>query len=200
MLLLDLGRRQEALPELRQAVTLDPANAEPHRNLGRALREECRLEEAAAEYRKALKLGDRQAVVGLWACERMQALRPRLSGVIRGQDQPADNAERLAFADLCRQPGEGRYPLATRLYADAFRAEPRLADDLGVAHRFHAAVAAAAAGCGQGQDGAGLDDAEKARLRDQALEWLRADLALWTRQARLDLPQARAAVRQTLRL
>jgi Tfp pilus assembly protein PilF len=200
MLLLDLGRRQEALPELRQAVTLDPENAELHRNLGRALREEGQLEEAAAEYRKALEMGDKQAVVGLWACERMQALRPRLPGLIAGQDRPADDAERLAFADLCRQPGEGRYALAARLYADAFRAEPRLADDLGAAYRFHAAVAAAAAGCGQGQDGAGLDEAEKARLRSQALEWLRADLALWTRQVRPDVPQARAAVRQQLRL
>jgi serine/threonine-protein kinase len=200
MLFLELGRRQKALAELRQAVVLDPESAEAHGNLGRALREEVQLDEAVAEYQKALELGDKDAVAGLRACDRMRALRPRLSGLAAGQDQPADNAERLAFADLCRQPGEGRYALAARLYADAFRAEPRLADDLRAANRFHAASAAAAAGCGQGQDGAGLDEAEKARLRRQALDWLQADLALWNRQARLDVPQARAAVRQTLRV
>ena len=35
------------------------------------------------------------------------------------------------------------------------------------------------AGCGQGKDADHLDDKERARLRQQALAWLRADLDTW---------------------
>ena len=37
------------------------------------------------------------------------------------------------------------------------------------------------AGCGQGEDGAKLDDAERARLRQQAHDWVQADVAAWRR-------------------
>jgi tetratricopeptide (TPR) repeat protein len=196
-LLRDQGRPEEALAEYRRAIDLDPDDALLHSNLGGLLQEVGRLEEALAEYRRALELGDEQAWPRLRACEQLAALRARLPDLVVGRDRPADNAERLAFADLCRRPGERRYALAARLYADAFRADPRLADDLRAAHRFHAAGAAAAAGCGQGQDASGLDEPEKARLRRQALDWLRADLADWAKQARDE--RSRAAIQQALR-
>src|SRR5207244_10073464 len=44
-------------------------------------------------------------------------------------------------------------------------------------HRYNAACAAALAGCGQGKDADQTDANERARLRSQALDWLRADLA-----------------------
>jgi tetratricopeptide (TPR) repeat protein len=200
ILLLELGRWHEALAEFSRAVDLDPGKAEPHANLGQVLQEEGRLEEALAAYRRAVALGDKQARPRLQACERLRALRPRLAALIAGQDRPADSAERLTFADLCRQPGPRRYALAASLYADAFRADPRLADDLGAANRRHAAAAAAAAGCGRGRDGAGLDEPRRARLRRQAMNWLRAELALWDRQLSRSAPRVRAAVQQALRL
>jgi hypothetical protein len=67
------------------------------------------------------------------------------------------------------------------LYADAFATKPPLAEDPRTGYRYYAACAAASAGCGQGGDAAGLDDAERARWRGQALEWLRADLTAWLR-------------------
>jgi hypothetical protein len=85
------------------------------------------------------------------------------------------------------------------LSADAFAADPRLADDLQAAHRSNAACSAALAAAGQGEDAARLDDKEKARLRKQALDWLKADLVLRTRQLESGKPAARAAVQQTLR-
>jgi tetratricopeptide (TPR) repeat protein len=198
-LLGEQGRTEEALAEYRRAIELDPADARPHGNLGKLLQEEGRLEEALAEYRRALKLGDQQAWPRLQACERLRALRARLPDLIAGRDRPADSAERLGFADLCRLPAERRYALAVRLYAEAFGADPKLADDLRAARRFQAAGAAAAAGCGQGQDATHLDEQEEARLRRQALDWLRAELAGWTKQARDDRPQDRVAVQQALR-
>jgi tetratricopeptide (TPR) repeat protein len=198
--LLLLNRYDEAIAEYRRALALDPGQSSFHNSLGWALQEKGELEEALAEYHKALELGDKQARSRLQACERMRSLRPRLPALIAGRDQPADNAERLALADLCRQPGERRYALAVRLYADAFRTDPALADDPRTANRFHAALAAAAAGCGQGQDADRLDEQEKSRLRRQALNWLQADLAVLSRQAQSRLAPSRAAVQQVLRM
>src|SRR5262249_23180250 len=60
----------------------------------------------------------------------------------------------------------------------AFAARPALADDLGSRNRYDAACAAARAAA----DGeAGLGETERAGLRRQALDWLRADLALRTK-------------------
>src|SRR5262249_6581179 len=74
-----------------------------------------------------------------------------------------------------------------------------LANALEAGHRYNAACAAALAAAGQGKDAAALDEKERTRLRNQALDWLRADLALWDQQAHRAEPQARAATQQTLR-
>src|SRR5499427_8355063 len=63
-----------------------------------------------------------------------------------------------------------------RFYTAAFADEPKLANDLNAQHRYNAACAAALAGCGQGKDADKLDGKERARLRQLALDWLRADL------------------------
>jgi hypothetical protein len=57
--------------------------------------------------------------------------------------------------------------------------EPGLAEDLNAQHRYNAARAAALAGCGAGEDAAHLTDSDRAGLRKQALDWLRADLEAW---------------------
>jgi hypothetical protein len=112
---------------------------------------------------------------------------------------------RLHAQDLCqrhlRLADHGRKCTAAMLWTllfyaatEAFTAEPKLAADVQTAHRYRAAQSAALAGCGQGRDAAGLSAAERARLRGQALEWLRADLALWTRQRAAGSPQDRQAV------
>jgi hypothetical protein len=106
----------------------------------------------------------------------------------------------LGFADLCAQPFEGRYVLAVRLFSEVFRADPALASDLRTAKRTDAAIAAAQAGCGHGQDALKLDEKAKTALRQQALAWLQADLALLAEWAPSDKPPAaRAAVQQKLR-
>src|SRR5262249_61662785 len=77
---------------------------------------------------------------------------------------------------------------ATALYAAGFAADPKLADDRQAHLRYNAACCAALAAAGQGEDAAQLDDQERMRLRQQALDWLRADLALYTRQLESDKP------------
>ena len=53
------------------------------------------------------------------------------------------------------------------------------------------------AGCGQGDDALELDDAQRAQLREQALNWLNADLAGWAKVA--DRPARRAKLSASLR-
>jgi hypothetical protein len=71
---------------------------------------------------------------------------------------------------------QGRYAAAARWYAEALTAYPQLLAGPSTRYRYHAAGAAALAGCGQGRDAADLDEATRAAFRRQALDWLRAEL------------------------
>jgi hypothetical protein len=84
------------------------------------------------------------------------------------------------------------------LFAEAFSNDARLADDRRTQDRYNAACAAALAGCGQGTDAGKRDEQEGARLRKQAVAWLRADLDYWTRQAESTNPTTRSAAQQVL--
>src|SRR5262249_51688023 len=74
---------------------------------------------------------------------------------------------------------------------------PRVAANLGTGHRYNAARAAARAGC-DSADPAQLSAEERARWRQQARVWLRADLAAWADRLTSNTAAARAQVRQTL--
>ena len=69
---------------------------------------------------------------------------PDLPAFLEGTYQPRDNDERLALLGVCQFAD--RTAAAARLYADAFAADPRLAEDLAAGHRYNAARAAALAG------------------------------------------------------
>jgi eukaryotic-like serine/threonine-protein kinase len=64
-------------------------------------------------------------------------------------------------------------------------------------YRYAAACSAALSGCGVGEDGPELSDEDRARWREQARQWLRADLTAWGKALQID-PAARDRVRQTL--
>ncbi len=131
-------------------------------------------------------------------CDLFIALARPLPHVLRGDEQPHFARERLVFAELGSQPFERRLRAPARFYTQAIAADPKLADDLKAAHRYNAACSAALAACGQGKDPDNLDEKEKARLRRQALDWLQADLAAWTKLAQGHQSNDRAAIRQTL--
>ena len=98
-------------------------------------------------------------------------MEPKLSAFLKGEFQPSDNRERLPLAGVCQIKKLNH--TAAGLYAAAFVADPKLADDLKARHRYNAACHAALAAAGQGEDAAQLDDTERTRLRGQALDWLR---------------------------
>jgi serine/threonine-protein kinase len=121
---------------------------------------------------------------------------PDLPALVRGDHKPRDNDERLALLGACQF--EGRYAAAAGLYADAFSADPGLADDPTTEIRYRAARCAALAGRGLGADGPALSESERERWRSRACAWLRADLAAWAEKAGGGRGDDRALVRKTM--
>jgi serine/threonine-protein kinase len=197
------GKVDEAIACFQKAVEIDPKLAEAHCNLGDALRSQGRLAESLGSYRRGHALGSKRpgwsypSLRWVRQARRLVRLEKELPDLLSGKRTPASPAERVEYAAVCALTR--RYRGAARLYAKAFTADPTLADDLQAAHRYAAARAAALAAAGQGRDPPGPDDKERARLRRRALGWLRADLALWGKEAMKGTPEARAEVQKTLR-
>jgi tetratricopeptide (TPR) repeat protein len=197
------GERAEAVKEFRRALELDPKLPSAHGALGQALLLQGRFREARDSTRRCLQLlprGHPQRPLGsqqLRQCERLLVLDARLPALLQGKAQAASAAERLEYADLCQR--KQLSSAAARFSAEAFAADPKLADNLLTGHRYNATCSAALAGNGQGQDASQLGAPERARLRQQAVAWLRADLARWAKVLETGIPQARAAVRHKLR-
>jgi serine/threonine-protein kinase len=133
------------------------------------------------------------ASVQVEACERFLKLQQRLPRLLQGQDKASSAQESLDLATMCQR--KRMHASAARFFADAFAADAKLAADLQAGHRYNAARYAAVAAAGQEEDAAKLDDKERARLRRQAIGWLRADLALRRQQLDTD----RAAAQQALK-
>jgi hypothetical protein len=76
----------------------------------------------------------------------------------------------------------------------ALEIDPKLGDDREAEHRYAAASDAILAADGQDKDEPRLNDDAKAKLRRQAVEWLRADLGAWGKMIETGQPQAGAVV------
>jgi tetratricopeptide (TPR) repeat protein len=176
-------RLPEAVDEFRELIRVRPDNYYGYLYLSRALTGLGKFDEAIAVLRRAteLKVAARQTTDQIRRTEQLRNLMSRLPGILKGEDRPKDNAERLAWARDCYLLGQFRS--AARLWAEALAADPASGDDLRVSHRYNAACAAALAGCGLGND-APTDEVGRAALRRQALDLLRADLT--QRAKRLD--------------
>ncbi len=196
------GKLAEAVAEYRQALRLKSDHAEAHCNLGIVLRQQGRYAEALAELKRGHELGSKspnwQYPSAQWVrtAERLVELDRKLPAILAGKAKPSDAVETLGFAQLFYD--KKLHAGSARLWSEAFQAQPKLADDMQVQNRYNAACAAALAGSGQGKDDPPLDDAAKTRWRKQAIDWLKADLAAWSKTLDTGPPQARQAISQTL--
>jgi serine/threonine-protein kinase len=179
----DEARLKEAIDHYRAAVRLDPQFDLGHGALGQTLLARGQFTAAEAEIQRSLDLvpkGEKTLRANLerllQRCQRLRVLEGRLPALVQGKGQP-DAADCLDLAELAFV--QKHYATAARLYGEALAATPRLTDDLRAGHRLNAARAAALAGCGQGDDVAGLAKVELERLRKQARDWLRLELADW---------------------
>jgi hypothetical protein len=198
-----VGRQKEAIAAWRSAVRLQPSLGDEQYWLGKALLLQGRPGEALGPLGEAAKrlppatLRARGLPAELAQAERLAELEKRLPALLAGTDRLAGNRERLELGELCRR--RERFVAAARFLAAALADDSKLADDLKAAHRYHAARFAALAAAGRGEDAAELDDEKRARMRKQSLDWLRADLALWTKQLQTGNPADCATVQQALR-
>ncbi len=195
------GKEDEAITCYRRAIALDPKYALAHGALGQALIEKGEFIEAQKALRQCLALlppshpqrGPASQL--LHQCQQQLDAEAKLKAFLAGKGAPTDPPALAQMANLAQQPYKRLYLAATRLYRDAFARQPPLAD----AHRYNAAVAAALASCGQGKDAADLSEMERARLRGQALDWLRADLAACNRLLATDPQKTRPIIASKMR-
>ena len=181
----DADRLNQAIGHFEKAIRLDPGLFRAHASLGQAFLALGRFRDAEASTRRCLERMPRDhevhanVLAQLRRCERLIALHGRLPAVLRGDEQAADVAEILEFAELCGL--RGQLVAAARLYAEALATSPQSAEDIQTDHRYRAACAAVLVGCGRGGAGVDLSREAAARWRGRAREWLRAEVTLWTR-------------------
>jgi serine/threonine-protein kinase len=94
---------------------------------------------------------------------------------------------------------QGRLRDALAAFGEAQRVEPSLCQSRHWQVRYHAACAAARAAALKGKDEPPPDDAEKVKLRTQALDWLKAEHKAWEALLEAGTPGARTSIAQALR-
>ncbi len=171
------GQLDEARAALREAVRINPGDAQALVALGHELAAEGSFAEALAVAERGQEIGSRRpnwhdpSGSSVREIRQVMALDARLPAILRGEAQPADAADRVALAVVCGR--KGLRAAEARLYAEAFAEQPRLARP----NRYLAARAAAKAATGPTNDVPPPDPEARASLRRRALEWLRAELA-----------------------
>jgi serine/threonine-protein kinase len=203
VLLRERGELDEALRAFQRGAAVAPNDAATRVGVGQVLLLKGQYDEAKPYLQRALELLPPTHPLRTVAAEllrdsdEMPGLARKLPAILKGDAKPAGAAEALGLARLC-QTYRKLYAAAARFYDDAFAADPKLLDPA-TGHRYNAACAAALAGCGHGDDAASLDAPQRARLRRQALDWLRADLAFRKTQSAAADPADRAAATRALR-
>ena len=204
---LALGSREkfdEAIECYKAAIGLDPQYAEAHCNMASALASQGRFAESLVAIKRGHELGSKRpdwrypSAEWVQRVEATAAMEAKLPDFLSGQFQPRDNQERVALAEVSAT--KKLYRTAAGLFAGAFAADSKLAADLEVGHRFYAICNAVMAAAGKGEDAAKLDEEERSRLRHQGLDWLRADLVLWTKLLASGPPASRRAIVEKMNL
>jgi tetratricopeptide (TPR) repeat protein len=118
-------------------------------------------------------------------CEHIQALESQLPAILQGTHKPSSASEAIDCADLCAR--RQHLNAAVRLYTFAFATTPGLSEERLHHYRYQAARAAVRVSSGEGED-APAGGPERVALRNQALNWLRANRDAWA--ARYDRGKA----------
>jgi tetratricopeptide (TPR) repeat protein len=197
-LMLDKGDLDGAEASYRAALAIDPGDGVILFNMGLVHERRGDLVGAEEWYRKAVAIAPTHARnrQGLDRVVQNRAKLVQLDEIVAGRAKPATPAETIELAILATQPPRRRYGLTVRLYSEAFAADPSLADPLKTPYRYWAACDAVRAATGKDTEMAALGVEEWGFFTGLAQKWLRADLALWTSQAKE--PKRRQEVRDQL--
>jgi tetratricopeptide (TPR) repeat protein len=145
---------------------------------------------------KALAQAERQLLELRETDPAMAVFDARLKAIVKGEQRPKDVGERLQFAQ--RAYDLARLAAAARFWREAIELDPRLGDDRQAEHRYNAACAAALAGCFQTNDDPRPSDDQKTKLRQQALDWLNAELGASAKLLATASNEERAGIGKTL--
>jgi serine/threonine-protein kinase len=198
------GAIDEAIGAFREAIRCDRTYADAYCHLGQMLRAKGQFTEALTCLRQAHDLGAKKpswpysSARMIQECERLIVLDNRLPAVLLGSAGPLIRAERIEYARFFLQYKQ-LYGTAAGFFEQAFTENPGPAQDLGNHDRYDAARAAAQVARGQGEDAALADATQRTRRRQQALDWLRAELAIWAKLLDEKKSHGRAQVANALR-
>jgi len=196
-------RWDESIAAYRRTLELDPDYAEACCNLATSLQNKGQFAEALPWMRRGHELGSKRAhwkyPSAEWVrlVEKRVELEQSLPALLAGDLEPVDMEERFEFIQMCQV--KGFHHAAVELTLDAYGVDASLADDLDGGGRYAGACSAALASAGQGKDAAKLDGSERARMRELAIEWLRADLALHAKRIESGTEEEREQSKNALR-
>jgi serine/threonine-protein kinase len=197
------GKPEAAVAAFRNAASHSPGLALPLEELVAVLLHLGRFAEARTAVESLLKLrlndAERRARRRQFdLCDAMLAVETKLPAILAGKERPTDAPTQRALAEWCLKH-KRLTATAVGFYASALSTQPSLADDLEAGNRYHAACAAALAGCGTGEDVADLDSEKRAALRKLALDWLTAEYDVCAERHRLGKPGDRTVMATTVR-
>jgi serine/threonine protein kinase len=192
-----------AIREYREAIRLQGADHRIFLGTAKAFQRKGEYAEALAMIRKAQQAApDRvpdywHSAAWIAHIERMAARTRPLPTRPTGDARPNDPVESLDLAVICSD--QKRFIASARYWGWALDADPTLGDDRVHKYRFSAACTAAMAAAGKGRDENPPDADTAAGLRRRALQWLRADLAVWSQMLASGSPHDRAEALRAMR-
>jgi hypothetical protein len=181
VLLLTSGQADALIALCQRTIAAQPEDALAYLGLGWGLTGQGRFREAWAALRRGHQLSAKRPSLAapserwLRDFERMKEQDSQLAAYVAEARKPKgrDELRTLVYVCVIRK----RPLLAARLHTDALTADPAWADDPHAEAHYDAARFAALAAAGKGEDAAGLNEAERARWRRQARQWLEVELA-----------------------
>jgi serine/threonine protein kinase/tetratricopeptide (TPR) repeat protein len=192
-----------AIIQYQKAIERDPTLFQAYGNLAFSLRRLRKWDEALVAYKEAHKYAhpNRQLQQDIQeeieTTKLLAKLDQKLSLILKGEAHPSNPEERIALAEICLT----YRPLpktAVRFYQEAFDADGKLPHDFLSGYRYDAACAATRAASGDGEDSNDLDEQAKAKLRQQAYSWLKADLTEWKKLVDPNKPEVLQQILQQM--
>jgi serine/threonine-protein kinase len=184
------GQYEKGIDLCRRAVALNPDDFNTCYSLGQVLGMTCSFSEAKVQLRRGIALlppnhpqrASLERIAAIY--EGNVELEKKLQKVLDGESKPANAAESLKFAKICFF--QKQYRRSAELYAEGLSADSKTANGTPLNHRYLAACAAAMAASTTDSN-----DAERAKLRKEAITWLNEEL--------MNLGKQSAANRSTVR-
>jgi len=186
---------QDAIRLQQQALDKNPLNATSREHL---------INHYSNLGKVAIALGDFELA---WESQRQQSklamddarfrqLDEHIEAVWRGESS-AESMELIQFAH--RSYATGAYAKAVRFWQDAFQRAPELVEDRNSQHAYNAACNAVLATHEMTASNVDTNIASIAKLREQAMQWLSAELDAWTSLLITGAPAESPRVAQTMK-